>query len=344
MHRSSSTSKIIFKKEESQLSEYRKQEQIGSGGFSTVFRVVNVKTNQIYAMKVIPQSKLMTEEQKTLIDNEIKLHRSLNHSNIVKLYNTFCDAQNQYIILEHCKGGNLKDKFKQKGRFSESDVKLFLHQALSALDYIHTCGIVHRDIKLGNFLYADNNIIKICDFGLAVKNNPKHNYMVSGTQAYLSPELFTQKGLGTSPKIDIWALGVCAFMLLNGYAPFDAPTPQLQFERIKSDEFRFNPSVEISENMQDFISKTLIKDPALRPSASELLNHPLFVKTRHRTNSNPVVTSPSQPLVSCFSEINKIGLAYLLVDGSVGIIFNDGYKFIQDPHQQFVQYLSLIHI
>ena len=322
-----------------QVQVYKRLEQIGSGGFGKVFKVEEQKSKTIYAMKVIPNDRLTTDAEKELLQNEITYQKACNHPNIVKIINTFKDSLNQYIILEYCTGGSIEAKYKKEGRFNDNQISEFLASAVEALSYLHIRGIIHRDIKLGNFLIADNGKIKLCDFGLAMKFDPKNKYAVSGTPSYLAPELLLKGGSAISPKIDIWALGVCAFILLNGYPPFEASTAALSYERIKNGTFRYNTAANISYFARDFINKTLSKDPAERPSAEELKRHPLLHKHIGHAKTTPTLKLMPVYSVCRFWDLSdKFGFGYLLQDGTVGAVFNDQSRMVTDPHQQFVQY------
>ena len=332
---------------------YKKFDSIGSGGFGKVYKVEDTKTHVNYAMKVIPHDKLTTDVEKMLVKNEIENHSKCNHPNIVKIVNTFSDSLNQYIVMEYCPGGSIDDKYKKQGRFNEEQIIDFVTGTIPALSYIHARGIIHRDIKLGNFLIGENNVIKLCDFGLSVKENSGESLTVSGTPNYLSPELLKDGPKAYSPACDVWALGVCVFILLNGYPPFEASTQQMSYERIKTGHFRLNAAVNISPNCRDFIQKTLTKDPDERPSSAQLLKHPLLrvkqtqpvprsasLQIKGKEDPNSLLVMPNYSVCRFWDLSEKYGFAYLYQDGSVGCIFKDGSRMITDPHQSFCQYYA----
>ena len=323
---------------------YKKLDAIGSGGFGKVYKVMDTKTNVIYAMKVVPNDRLTSDVERDLLKNEINHQRICNHPNIVNVINTFSDQLNQYIVMEYCQGGSIEDKYKKHGRFGESEITEFINSAASALQYIHSKGIIHRDIKLGNFLIGDNNVIKLCDFGLSVKIDHADEYTVSGTPSYLSPELLNVGQKANSTAADVWALGVCAFILLNGYPPFEASTQQLMYERIKNGSFRFNSAVTVSMFVRNFINRALTKDPKERPAASELVKIHSPKRKIVRSLSSPLVTVMPTCGVCRFWDLSeKYGFAYLFQDGCVGAIFKDHSMMITDPHRSFVQYYMTHH-
>lgn len=282
MNRSAAVPFTIVSNNHGFVQVYKRIDMIGAGGFGKVYKVIEQKTQQTYALKVVPNDSLTSNVEKEALQNEINFQKSCNHQNIVKVIHTFTDSLNQYIVLEYCPGGSLEAKSKKDGRFTSEQAADFVKQALDALAYIHARGIIHRDIKLANFLIGENGQIKLCDFGLAMKISPNERYQVSGTPSYLAPELLLKGGEGINPKIDIWALGICVFILLNGYPPFEASTPKLTYERIKNGTFRFNIAANITYFAKDFIQKTLTRDPDQRPSAEELLKHQLVTKGQEK--------------------------------------------------------------
>lgn len=297
MNRSAAVPFTIVSNNHGYVQVYKRVDMIGAGGFGKVFKVVEQKTQQTYALKVIPNDKFTTNAEREALQNEISLQKSCNHPNIVKIIHTFADSLNQYIVLEYCPGGSMEAKYKTEGRFTPEKVAEFLKDALSALCYIHAKGIVHRDIKLSNFLIGEDGHVKLCDFGFAIKDNPNIKTSVSGTPSYIAPELIFKGTDGISPKIDIWAIGICVFTLLNGYPPFEASSAKMSFERIKNGTYRFNIAANVSYFAKEFIQKALTRDPEERPTAEELLHHQLLMKQ---------VTTPAIKMSKSFSTIPQM--------------------------------------
>lgn len=258
-------------------SVYRRNEELGHGGFATVYKVTEQKTKKEYALKVIAKEKLGKQLDKLQL--EINIQASCHHPNIVRLFDAFQDSTNQYIVLELCSGGSMEDKYKKQGKLTELEVSQFLADAIEGIAYLHSKNIIHRDIKLGNFLMDSTGKVKIADFGLSFTVDDKTSgKTVCGTPNYLAPELLTQGAKGHSPKVDVWALGVCVFTLLNGYPPFESLRPAITYDRIKACNYRFNPSVNITYIARDFIQKVLCVDVEQRPSIGQLRLHPFVMK------------------------------------------------------------------
>ena len=195
---------------------------IDRGAFGTVLHVLDIKSNQEIAVKVINkvgESLNYIEKKK----EEMSILRKLNHPNIVKFYG-FIETNNQFLIkMEYIKYGNLKYWIENKENISEEEASIILRKILSAVEYLHSKQICHRDIKPENIMISkknDLNSIKIIDFGLSYKNfNNLINNDYSGTYIYMAPELIEKKLYFIS--VDIWSIGILMFILLNkGKHPF----------------------------------------------------------------------------------------------------------------------------
>jgi len=149
-------------------SYYQMRETLGSGAFGTVVSAVHKASRELRAIKIISKIKLHSEESKNKVINEVLILKKLDHPHIIKVFEFSEDEFNLYVVMELCRGGELLDTVVKKRCVSENDSALFMKQILSAVFYMHSKGIVHRDLKLENML-LDSNVsknIKIVDFGL----------------------------------------------------------------------------------------------------------------------------------------------------------------------------------
>ncbi len=270
---------------------YTFKEIIGKGTFGIVrtgFRTKEIAPHKIYAIKSIDKTKL-TQNVIDNIEKEIDIISSLDHPNIARFYETFNDDKYFHIVTELCRGKELSKLIKQNGgKIKEKNCRIIIMKILHAINYCHSRGVVHCDLKPDNIIFEtpnegeeneDENTLnlldlKLIDFGLSsrIKKNEKLNNIV-GTPSFIAPE--TIKG-EYDEKCDVWSIGVILYYILSGTFPFIGNSNSEIFEKIYKNEpiFRKNIFNDISENAIDFIKKCLVKNPNQRPSAKECLSHP----------------------------------------------------------------------
>lgn len=162
-------------------------------------------------------------------------------------------------------------------RVSEEEGAMIFMQIMSAIEYMHNQDISHRDIKLENILIENGSKkVKIIDFGFCCASKEKLK-IFCGTPSYMSPEIVSKREY-YGPPSDIWACGVLLYVLLCGTYPFKSSFEKDLFRKIKRGIFSFPSTPDLSSEVQDLIRKILITDPAKRPSASDILEHPWLAK------------------------------------------------------------------
>lgn len=200
--------------------------------------VIDQKTNERLACKILSRVLIQDEVNKQMVKSEIEIHRKLQHEHVVGFVESFTDEQHIYIVQALCANGTLGQIMIQRQRIFVSECRYCVFQILKGIDYIHNNGIVHRDLKMANILVDGNMQMKICDFGLAIRERDAHLEadILCGTTNYLAPEVINRNGF--ERRSDIWAIGVIAFILLYGYKPFEAKTEKLTFDRIARADYR----------------------------------------------------------------------------------------------------------
>lgn len=208
------------------------------GSYGKCYMVINRKTNERLACKILSSELVQDEVCKEMVKSEIHFHRKLKHEHIVAFVESFTDKQHIYIVQALCANGNLGQIMIQRQRIFVSECRYCVFQMLKGIDYIHSQGIVHRDLKVTNILVDANMQMKICDFGLAILERDAHLEadILCGTTNYLAPEVINLNGF--ERRSDIWAIGVIAFILLYGNKPFEADTEKLTFDRIARADYR----------------------------------------------------------------------------------------------------------
>ncbi len=245
---------------------------IGKGAIGEVYKALDTETATTVAIKQIDLHNI-SQEYINSIATEINLLKKLDHPYIVKYIDFFQTKTHINIILEYVEGGSLQNLVKQNGSLGEYLVFVFVKQILEGLDYLHSQGIIHRDIKGGNLLFTKNGVIKLADFGYSIKlsDKDKTNSIV-GTCFWMAPEVIEQKG-NISSACDIWSLGSTIIQLLTTKPPYYDYNVFAAMFRIVTDEHPPLPE-NISDNLADFLKKCFIKDPHLRPKSKDLLHHP----------------------------------------------------------------------
>lgn len=260
------------------LNNYSLGEIIGSGNFAAVLKMKEKATNKDFALKIIDKS--MCKGKEHYIDAEVRVMKKLNHPHIMSLYKDIDTAHNMYLILEYVSGGDLFDVITKLTRFSEPQARIMIRHLASAMAYIHSLGIVHRDVKPENLLVemGPNGTfveLKLADFGLACEV-VEPLFAVCGTPTYVAPEILMETGYGL--KIDVWAAGIILYIMLCGFPPFVSYDNQQEplFDAILSGVYEFPEPYwnDIGEGVRDLISNMLQSDPNLRFSAEDVLDHP----------------------------------------------------------------------
>jgi polo-like kinase 1 len=266
------------------VKRYSKGRFLGKGGFARVYEFMNLETRKITAAKIVPKASLTKSRAKQKLMSEIKIHRSLHHPNIVNFEHFFEDAENVYILLELCTNQTMNELLRRRKRLTELEVQCYLLQIISALKYLHSHRVIHRDLKLGNLFLSDKIEIKIGDLGLATKLefDGERKRTICGTPNYIAPEVLDGKQ-GHSYEVDIWSFGVIAYTLLVGKPPFETSDVKTTYRRIRMNAYSFPDHVPLSDQSKSFITRILVSDPSKRPNLDELLAHEFF----HQGNSIP---------------------------------------------------------
>ncbi|XP_039877704.1 serine/threonine-protein kinase PLK3 [Simochromis diagramma] len=253
---------------------YIKGKLLGKGGFARCYEMTDLSNNKMYAVKVIPQSRVSKPHQRDKITNEIELHRTLSHKHVVKFSHYFEDQENIYIFLELCSRKSLAHIWKARHTLTEPEVRYYLRQIISGLKYLHSRGILHRDLKLGNFFINENMELRLGDFGLAAKLETveQRKKTICGTPNYLAPEVLNRQGHGT--ESDVWSLGCVMYTLMCGNPPFETLDLKETYKCIK--EVRYNLPSTLSPAAQKLISGILQKNPSDRLTLDQILNHEFF--------------------------------------------------------------------
>ena len=192
------------------------KKELGHGAFSSVRRCRSRKDGKLYALKTINLGALVKEDVDN-IEREIRLHKGLDHPNIVKFYTVIREGPLAHILLEYVANSSLVYYLDSQKGLPEHLAMRFFYQVTSATAYLHSRNVLHRDIKPENVILDEDFSCKLCDFGWAATVGPSQGgrKSICGTFEYMAPEVFDEKG--HSGKADVWCLGILLYELLHGW-------------------------------------------------------------------------------------------------------------------------------
>ncbi|OMJ89269.1 hypothetical protein SteCoe_8564 [Stentor coeruleus] len=282
---------------------------IGTGAFAEVWLVKHRRTGDVRAAKIFKKSELSEEEVLSRsVFMEVDILKSLDHPNVLKVYEYFEDEENFYIVMEYCEGGDVFDRLAQAGTFTERYAARVMRFLLKGLCYLHSKRVVHRDIKPENLLITNSGSyndfsIKIIDFNIATKKRDKKIRGVFGTTDYMAPEVF--RGI-YDEKCDLWSCGVVTYIMISGGLPFPSPNDEVAERAICEGKYTFprDRFINISKECKDFISKLLVKNPASRLSAFEALNHKWLSIAEEKIDTKALSSTMKQ--LQSLHEVSKL--------------------------------------
>ena len=288
--------------------DYNSRQLIGEGGFAKVYKLKTTKDKKVVAMKVITLKGVENERDDKKyknLKNEIFVMFKIKHENIVELIDTFIINNFCYIVMEFAIGGTVEEEITKCGPMTETNAKIYFIQMSRAVQRLHlnVNPIAHRDIKPANFLIQikDNNkIIKLTDFGFSKVLDQKHENKIfrarkaEGTLPYMSPQtialVLLNNPLNTKQrdrvgkvktvnpiKADIWSLGVCLYVMINGYLPLETYSNEVPIllkiiEDLK--HMKFKPFKQnISPELRDLINQMLEPKTANRIDITAIIKH-----------------------------------------------------------------------
>ncbi|MEQ2292656.1 MAP kinase-interacting serine/threonine-protein kinase 1, partial [Ameca splendens] len=279
-------------------------EVLGQGAYAKVQGCVSLQNGQEFAVKLIEKA---AGHSRNRVFREVEtLYQCQGNKNILELIQFFEDSSYFYLVFEKLRGGSILAHIQNRKHFNELEASKVVRDIAQALDFLHTKGIAHRDLKLENILceYTDRvSPVKICDFdlGSGVKLSSACTPITTpelttpcGSAEYMAPEVveaFTDETSFYDKRCDLWSLGVILYILLSGSPPFTGhcgtdcgwdrgeacrACQSFLFESIQEGKYEFPDKdwAHITKEAKDLISKLLVRDSTLRLSAAQVLQHP----------------------------------------------------------------------
>nr|KAJ3420464.1 camp-dependent protein kinase catalytic subunit [Polyrhizophydium stewartii] len=271
---------------------------LGTGSFGRVHLVKYKATGKHYAMKVLRKTEIIKLRQVEHTLNEKHILEQLDFPFLVRMFGTFQDSNNLYLVLEYVQGGELFSYLRKSGRFSNHVARFYAAEVVMAFEYLHNKDIIYRDLKPENLLIDHLGNIKITDFGFA-KFVPDVTWTLCGTPDYLAPEIIQSKGYGRA--VDWWALGVLIYEMLAGHPPFYDEDHFKLYEKILQCKLRFPPHFD--PNAKDLVKRLLSPDLSkrfgnLKDGVQDIKRHKWFAGVDWEKLKNLEIPAPYIPKVA----------------------------------------------
>ncbi|XP_060068522.1 sperm motility kinase Y-like [Ylistrum balloti] len=267
------TEKYVPFDRKKKVGNYILGQTIGEGSFAKVRQGFHVLAREKVAVKVVSKKAILLRDYvRKNVHREAVVLQKLQHPNIVRLFEVMETENTYYIVLEYADGGDFMKYLSGKKYLTEFECRRFLRQLTSAVDHMHRSNIVHRDLKLENFLLDKDMNIKIIDFGLSnVFYGETSLSTQCGSPAYAAPEIFSNQKYGSS--VDIWSLGVCMYAMLIGTLPF-VPQPANNLAQLHALILKgCSIPEELSLECKDLLKRMLQPDYRRRIRIEEVLHH-----------------------------------------------------------------------
>ncbi|CAG9619755.1 Stk1 family PASTA domain-containing Ser/Thr kinase [Sutcliffiella rhizosphaerae] len=297
---------------------YKIKEVIGGGGMANVYLAHDIILDRDVAVKVLRLDFANDEEFIRRFRREAQSATSLDHPNIVSIYDIGEEDDIYYIVMEHVSGKTLKQYIQQYAPVEQYNTVEIMNQLTSAISHAHDNGIIHRDIKPQNILIDDYGTIKVTDFGIAMalsSTTITQTNSLLGSVHYLSPE--QARGSLATKKSDVYALGIVMFELLTGRLPFSGESAvSIALKHLQSETpspKRWNPS--IPQSMENIILKSMTKDPFHRYSTVDEMQADLMTALDPSRKNEPKFIVPDED-----EEATK---AIPIIKGNLNNLHND---------------------
>ncbi|CEI87404.1 Putative STE/STE20/PAKA protein kinase [Rhizopus microsporus] len=220
------------------------------------------------------------------------------HENLVKHIDTFFWRKNVWIVMEYMEGGSLTD-IVTHNYLTEAEIAAICFEVLKALAYLHSKGVIHRDIKSDNILIGLHGQVKLSDFGYCAHLEKPYSKRttLAGTLCWMAPEIVQNKEYG--PTVDIWSLGITAIEMIEGSPPhLEDPQQAIELLKTKNAPPALKNPDQLSSTFRDFLSQCLQFKAENRPTAHDLLQHPFLSKAAPLDSLKPLIESTRKRIVS----------------------------------------------
>uniref|UniRef100_A0A803N4Z8 Protein kinase domain-containing protein n=1 Tax=Chenopodium quinoa TaxID=63459 RepID=A0A803N4Z8_CHEQI len=272
---------------------YTLLEEIGEGVSALVYRALCILNNEIVAIKILDFERCNSDLKN--ISRESHTMFLVDHANVLKSHCSFVNDHNLWVVMPYMAGGSCLHILKaaHPDGFEEVVIATILREVLKGLEYLHSHGHIHRDVKAGNILIGSRGAVKLGDLGVSTclfdsgdRQRTRNTFV--GTPCWMAPEVMEQHN-GYDFKADIWSFGITALELAHGHAPFSKYPPMkvlLMTIQYAPPTLNYERDKKFSKSFKQMIASCLVKDPAKRPTVKKLIKHAFFKQAR----SNEYIT------------------------------------------------------
>jgi serine/threonine protein kinase len=271
------------------IGRYQYVSLLGSGASSVVMEMVNTSTGQHVACKVVSRAFLNETGELRWFEQEVRVHELVSHPNIVKIHEVIFKPDYMFIFLDLCSGGDLLTVMTEQPEKLKSSMRSILHNILSALDYLHSRGIAHRDIKPDNILMTQDGVAKLADFGCCEVIALRKEVRACGTMHYVAPEVILDPKVA-GIKSDIWSFGILLFTMVSGHLPWIDGDDDFIYDQIS--DCRFAIPNALPAVVEKIFTACTAANPGDRASAHELMNNPWFDSKRKASSQSQTQFMP----------------------------------------------------
>ncbi|EGR34530.1 protein kinase domain protein [Ichthyophthirius multifiliis] len=257
------------------IEDYTLHEVLGSGQYGKVYKALNVRTNNLVAIKVVKVEKFKeVPKLEEFTMNEIQTLARINNPYIVKFIEMLKTKNNYYFVYEYCNGGTLEDVINTQKYLPEHEALKIFKQLVAAFTSIVKNNIMHRDIKPANIL-LHNGQVKLADFGFCkgLAHPQDMSSTMVGSPIYMAPEILT--GHDYSIKADIWSLGCVLYEMLYGECPYEEATIAKLISAVEGKDIQYPTRFGVSQRTVSLLKDILVKDPVKRIEWEDLFKREL---------------------------------------------------------------------
>ena len=320
------------------LEDFQIMKVIGRGSFGKVCLVQYKKTKELYAMKSLKKDVLLDQDQVESTIVEKKILEKLDYPFLVGMVFCFQTPERIYFIMPFVRGGELFQHLRNCRFFPEEKVKFYSAIIGLSLEYLHTHGIVYRDIKPENILIDEDGYLRLVDFGMAkVLQGDEKATSFCGTPEYLAPEIIT--GEGHNKSADWWSYGILMYEMLFGIPPFFCDNQEKMYQLITRADLRFPKKINASDDAKDLLEKLLIKDQDQRLGSksgfNEIRQHPFFKGFDFDALEQRKIPAPFKPELKDSMDISNFDEEFTSEEVVTSEIPEKNLEFINKNQDQF---------